>query len=343
MPRAPSSNRLRTQFDVSVRRTSHAIGIPPKTAERLLRHLNSQSPTRSLEFQDDNQQLTLLRLEVLRLKISRAMAHPSRRPQVPMPDGDRNQVSDGLPPNQELPNGVQAEVRTRSVNLSESEISVLDIGPSLQSTQTTATASTTLRRTSTHQSAVMSNGSPNLTAGPDRDGLYREHASQLDVQTIDTDSVAITSTAGSVIAGIPLSLRERRHAVIDIPHPLRRPPGPGGYDPNDASFASSQPSYTPPWMGRYGYGFDGYVPAALSLPDEPDLYIPSRSLPHSPQSPSVRRRPPLPRSQSSFGGMDPEFAAMQNIERMRAARNDKPSEASSSAGMNGTLSDEEEP
>ncbi|CAG8398717.1 unnamed protein product [Penicillium salamii] len=268
------------------------------------------------------------------------MARRPQRSRGPLPNGVSGQVPNGIPRNEEPTHGASSTVRTHSATLSESEISVLDIGPSLPSTHnittsttaTTTTTTTTLRRTSDSQSGVVPAESPNLTTGPDSDGLYREHPSQLNLQTDDVDSVAITSTSGFIEAGVPLHERTRRHAQLNLPRPGPRrfqlPPDDGETSPGDPGFFG------------YGYGFSGFAPVQFT--DEPDRHIHPLSVPHSPHSPSDLNRPPLPRSQSSFGGMEPEFAAMQNAERLRTGRAAKASETSSSGDAAQNGADEED-
>ncbi|CAG8033184.1 unnamed protein product [Penicillium salamii] len=270
------------------------------------------------------------------------MARRPQRSRGPLPNGVSGQVPNGNPRNEEPAHGASSTVRTRSATVSESEISVLDIGPSLHSTHnittnttmttTTTTTTTTLRRTSDSQSRVMTAESPNLTTGPNSDGLYREHPSQLNLQTDDIDSVAITSTSGFVETGVPLHERTRRHAQLNLPRPGPRrfqlPPDDGETSPGDPGFFG------------YGYGFSGFPPAQFT--DEPDRHIHPLSVPHSPHSPSGLNRPPLSRSQTSFGGMEPEFAAMQNAQRLRTARAAKESETSPSGDAAQNGADEED-
>lgn len=175
-------------------------------------------------------------------------------------------------------------VRHRPANLSEGEISVLDLGPSLQpSLETTPTPISRIRR----NGGLMSENPGLYTAlaslATDDDGNERQ------LRTEDLESEAVSS-ASEVSNPHPLSQRQRRQNII-----IPRCPGPVSYGPRpvrqlrDSRVASSGDVQN---LGHgYGYGY-GYSMQDnhLYFSDELNSHIMARSVPHSPRSPPAPLR-----------------------------------------------------
>lgn len=296
-------------FNPRLAKFSSKIDLSYDSARQLISELNTQFTQRSFEFRNHSQQLELLRLETVRRNILLNMDLPSDPFEAKSAQDSSGRVILGLSPIGEPGPSVPTTLRTRAAVLSESEISVLDIGPSLHSSHNSTIAS---RRSSTskrNKPGLVRTSSPSFVAGPDSDGSDKASPAQTPLRTADLDSVAITSASGSVTNEFPLRLRQRRRD-----QPNLTLPGPRGLQlPRyHRSFSGSHYEH----LG-YGYGFSGFSTTNFHTTDEHDRRIHSLSVPHSPRSPSGPRRPSLPRSQSSFGGIDPEFAAMRNAEQVR--------------------------
>lgn len=285
------------------------IDISPADARSMIEKLNSEHTDRHLAFQNTSDQLELLRLEALRLKLVESTKSKSS-PKSEMPSQRATPVStEDLSSNGEpgptVPNSTQSSMRScmrpRAAVLSESEISVLDLGPSLHSTHLSARPS---RSNSSSSNAPTGTGLARTTApifvpGPSSDNsdqqVERRH------RTDELESVALTSASGSVNNEFPLNLRQRRQNRTNINLPT-----PQQLLPNRANRAFS---LSGPHSARDG--------SPNSFSDEPIRRIFSLSVPQSPQSPSLPPHPILRRAQSSFSGMDPAFSAMRNAERVR--------------------------
>jgi hypothetical protein len=221
-------------------------------------------------------------------------------------------VNDGLASIGEPGPSVPSTLRTRAALLSESEISVLDIGPSLHSSQNPTNASRRAGTNKCNKLDLVGTTSPGFVAGPDSDGSDNASPAKPPLRTADLDSVAITSASTSVSNEFPLHLRQRRQ---DRPNLTR--PGLHGLRPPRDQRSFSGGHYEP---SRYGYGFSDFSSTQFYTADEPDRRIHSQSVPHSPRSPPGPHRPSLPHSQTSFEGMEPEFAAIRNAELVMTAK-----------------------
>jgi hypothetical protein len=201
-------------------------------------------------------------------------------------------------------------MRPRTAVLSESEISVLDLGPSLHS-RTSPHAS---RRNSISANAHRGLGInrttvPSFMPGPGSDTSDKPVDHHL--HTGDLESVALTSASGSVNNEFPLNLRQRRqnraNATLPGHHELRT-------QRVNRSSTISEATH-----GLNRFGFDN---SPTFFADESSRRIHSLSVPQSPQSPALPPMPTLRRAQSSFNGMEPAFAAMRVAERVRRTPHD---------------------
>ncbi|KAJ6138879.1 hypothetical protein N7471_005365 [Penicillium samsonianum] len=291
------------------------INVSPPSARSMIDRINSEHADRYLAFQSASDQLELLRLEALRLRIlesTKSTTDPANEmsPHRASPVSTQGLSSNGEPgptvPNstRTTPNSMRTSMRPRASVLSESEISVLDLGPSLQSTHISSRAS---RRNSSSSSAHPGIGlarttAPSFVPGPGSDTSDQQVERHL--RTDELESVALTSASGSVNNDFPLNLRQRRQnrANITLPSPQELRP-----HRVNRSFTISGAHGS-----RDGSGFDQ---SPTSFTDEPNRRIFSLSVPQSPQSPALPPHPTLRRAQSSFSGMDPAFSAMRNAER----------------------------
>ncbi|KAJ5978388.1 hypothetical protein N7501_001730 [Penicillium viridicatum] len=285
------------------------IDVSPASARSMIEKINSEHADRHLAFQNTGDQLELLRLEALRLKLLESTKSKSS-PENEMPPRRATPVStEDLSSNGEpgptVPNSTRSSMRSsmrpRAAVLSESEISVLDLGPSLHSTRLSAQPS---RRNSSSSNAHTRTGlarttAPSFVPGPSSDTSDQQIERHL--QTDELESVALTSASGSVNNEFPLNLRQRRQNRTNI-----NLPSPQELRLNRVSRAFS---LSGPHSARDG--------SPNSFSDEPIRRIFSLSVPQSPQSPALPPHPILRRAQSSFNGMDPAFSAMRNAERAR--------------------------
>lgn len=286
------------------------INVSPAGAGSMIERINSEHADRYLAFQNTGDQLELLRLEALRLKLlestkSKSSPENEMPPQRATPVSTEDLSSNGEP-GPTVPNSTRSSTRPRAAVLSESEISVLDLGPSLQSTHLSARPS---RRNSSSSNAHTGIGlarttAPSFVPGPGSDTSDQQVERQL--RTGELESVAPTSTSGSVNNEFPLSLRQRRQNRINV-----NLPSPQELRPNRINSAFS--------LSGSHSARDG---SPNSFSDEPIRRIFSLSVPQSPQSPALPPHPTLRRAQSSFGGMDPAFSAMRNAQRVRQNTHD---------------------
>ncbi|KAJ5083902.1 hypothetical protein NUU61_008481 [Penicillium alfredii] len=203
---------------------------------------------------------------------------------------------------------IPTSLRNRGCVLSESEISVLDLGPSLTSPwpqhSNTASANTAARLTPSSTSdphidmPLLGAGTVLLPTGSDSDHCETFVDPQLHSE--DLESVAVTSETMSFSNENPLWLRHRRRNDVLVTIP-----------PANRFFA-----YGDLHNLGYGYGHAGFARGHFYIADEPDCEIRSLSVPHSPKSPHPAR-PVVQRSKTSFGGMDLEFVALRNAEMAR--------------------------
>ncbi|CAI7655397.1 unnamed protein product [Penicillium glandicola] len=268
-----------------------------------------------LHCESTSDQLELVRLEALRVKMKASMDSKSNANEMPPQHAtpiSAESLSSNGEPGPTVPNSMRTSMRPRTAILSESEISVLDLGPSLHSTHLSARSS---RRNSS--SANDHNGislarttAPSFVPGPGSDTSDRPAEHRL--RTDELESVALTSASGSVNNEFPLNLRQRRQNRPNITLPSSHDLRPRRV--NRSSTVSEAHGL------RDRFGFDH---SPVSFVDEPNRRIHSLSVPQSPQSPPLPPHPTLRRSQSSFNGMDPTFSDLRNAERARQnSRND---------------------
>ncbi|KAJ6089094.1 hypothetical protein N7499_003941 [Penicillium canescens] len=203
-------------------------------------------------------------------------------------------------------------IRHRAANLSESEISVLDLGPSLQpSLRTTPTPISRIRR----NGVLMSENPALYTAlaslATDDDGNEQR------LCTDDLESEAVSS-ASEVSNPDPLSHRQRRQNII-----IPRYPGPVSFGPRpvrqlrDSRVASSGDVQN---LGHgYGYGY-GYSMREnhLYFSDESNGHIMAGSVPHSPRSPPAPLRRVL-YPVDYYIVLAPEQSNLRNVEQANDA------------------------
>ncbi|KAK4870996.1 hypothetical protein LT330_000233 [Penicillium expansum] len=289
---------------------SEVINVSPASARSMIEKINSEHADRHLAFRSTGDQLELLRLEALRLKILES-TKPKSTPANEMSSQhaacvSTESLSSNGEPGPTVPNSMRTSMRPRASVLSESEISVLDLGPSLHSTHLSARTS---RRNSSSVNPHTGIGlarttAPSFMPGPGSD--TSEQQVERHLRTDELESVVLTSASGSVDNDFPLNLRQRRqnrpHITLPSPQELRT------HRINRSFTISGAHS------SRDESGFDH---SPTSFTDEPIRRIFSLSVPQSPQSPALPPHPTLRRSQSSFSGMDPAFSAMRNAERAK--------------------------
>jgi hypothetical protein len=242
--------------------------------------------------------IELLRLEALRLELFRVMGPPPARTEM----GFGYFFETHFASVSSSPIGSPGPTVANSLAGSESEISMLDIGPSLQPANLLSRAdipNSTLAALH-HHVGLASTARPGFVLGPDSDS---DGLSEHRLRTEDLESVAVTSVSGSVDNDFHLSQRQRRqnetHLVLPTDRELRQS-------------AATRESPAPEQHGHgYGYGFSSRPSSPEYFADEASRRVYSLSVPHSPRSTSPVSRPARFRSLSSFGGMDPAFVAMQ--------------------------------
>lgn len=257
------------------------------------------------------------------------MSQQSRPPENLINSNLSEDCNNHRPLNREPSTGVTT-LRTRAAILSESDISVLDIGPSLHSSHEATHYFSPLSINHGNRSGLDRTSFPDFMTGPpDSDNSDKASSAQPPLHASDLESVAITFTSGSVSNDFPLHLRSRRRDRPNITlsglHGIQPP-----REARAASFGYHESS-------DYGYGFSGFYLTHLHFSDEPDRRIHSLSVPHSPQSPPGVFGPSLPRLQSSYEGMEPRLATKQNVEQERTARS---TEASKMATCEDAVEDE---
>ncbi|KAJ5384084.1 hypothetical protein N7517_001995 [Penicillium concentricum] len=285
------------------------ISISPATARSMIAKINSEHADRHLDFQSAGDQLELLRLETLRLKMMESMDSKSHPPNEVSPQHATPISTQSLgEPGPTVPNSMRTSIRPRTAVLSESEISVLDLGPSLHSPHLSARAS---RRNSTSANAhhgllgLARTTAPNFMPGPGSDTSDKPSDHQL--RTDDLESVALTSASGSINNEFPLNLRQRRQNRANITLP-----GPHELQTHRVNHSSTISEATHGLRDQFDFGN-----SPTFFPDESSRRIHSLSVPQSPQSPPLPPMPTLRRAQSSFNGMEPAFSAMRIAERVK--------------------------
>ncbi|KAJ5835412.1 hypothetical protein N7447_001438 [Penicillium robsamsonii] len=284
------------------------LNISPATAKSVIAKINSEHADRHLDFQNAGDQLELLRLEILRLKMMESMDPKYHPPNEVSPRHATPISTQSLgEPGPTVPNSMRTSIRPRTAVLSESEISVLDLGPSLHSPHLSARVS---RRNSHSANAhhglrLAHTTAPNFMLGPGSDTSDKPADHRL--QTDDLESVALTSVSGSINNEFPFNLRQRRQNLANITLP-----GPHEFQSYRVNRSSTISEATQGLRDRSS--FDN---SPTFFPDESSRRIHSLSVPQSPQSPPLPPLPSLRRAQSSFNGMEPAFSAMRIAERVK--------------------------
>ncbi|EKV06577.1 hypothetical protein Pdw03_3617 [Penicillium digitatum] len=292
-----------------------AINVSEASARSMIEKINSEHADRHLAFRSVGDQLELLRLEALRLKMLES-TKPKSDLASEMYSQDTAQVSiAGLSPTGEpgptVPHSTRTSMRARASVLSESEISVLDLGPSMQFTHlSTRNSRCNSSSASPHTGVGLTRTTaPSFVPGPGSD--TSEQQVERHLRTDELESIALTSASGSIDNEFPLNLRQRRqnqpNITLPSPQELRPHRVNRSFTISDVHGSRDE---------------SGYDPSPNSFADEPTRRIFSLSVPQSPQSPALPPHPTLRRSQSSFNGMEPAFSAMRNAERARKSNND---------------------
>ncbi|KAJ5129964.1 uncharacterized protein N7515_006003 [Penicillium bovifimosum] len=245
----------------------------------------------------------LLTLAALRLEIIRALG-----PAPPEIHQISNQCLDNFQDPSFSPIGepgptAPPSVHPRPVVLDESEISSLDLGPCIQTTNLPPQLS--LRNAtlaSLHRVGLAGTAGPGLVPGPENDS---DRVSQHQLRAEALESVVITSTSGSVVSGPHFSQRQRRQKETNLVRPT-----------HDELWQSPGPEQI-----GHGHGdrFSDCENGTEYFVDESSRRVYSLSAPHSRGSPkaiTAVSRPALFRSMSSFGGMEPEFFALCTTHRL---------------------------
>ncbi|OQE46501.1 hypothetical protein PENCOP_c001G00385 [Penicillium coprophilum] len=288
------------------------IEVSPATARSMIAKINSEHADRYLDFQSAGDQLELLRLETLRLKMMGSMDSKSHPPSEMLSQNTTPISTQSLgEPGPTVPNSMRTSMRPRAAVLSESEISVLDLGPSLHSPHLLARASrrNSISTTSDHGLLGLARtAAPNFMPGPGSD--ISDKPSDYRLRTDDLESVALTSASGSINNEFPLNLRQRRQNRANVTLP-----GPHELQTQRVNRSST--------IGEATHGVRdqfGLENSPTFFPDESSRRVHSLSVPQSPESPPLPALPTLRRAQSSFNGMEPAFSAMRIAERVRGAR-----------------------
>ncbi|CAI7648411.1 unnamed protein product [Penicillium discolor] len=266
------------------------IDVSPPDARSMIDTINSEHADRHLAFQNTGDQLELLRLEILRLKLvestkskSSSESEMATQRATPVSTEDLSSIGEPGPTVPNSRSSTRSSMRPRAAVLSETR-------PSRRSSSSSNDhTGPGLARTT----------APSFVPGPSSDSSDQQVERHL--RTDELESVALTSASSSVHNEFPLSLRQRRQnrANINLPSPLE-------LRPNRVNRAFS---LSGPHSARDG--------SPNSFSDEPIRRIFSLSVPQSPQSPALPPVPTLRRAQSSFSGMDPAFSAMRNAERVK--------------------------
>ena len=289
-----------------------AIGLSPASARLLITKINAENADRHLDYQSVGDQLDLVRLEVLRLKLlksqrSKSILANEMPPRYATPIPTRSMGPNGQP-GPTVPNSMQTSMRTRTSVLNESDISVLDIGPSLYSIH--ASARFSLRDSSAANShngiGLDRTTSPSFLLWPSSETLDHPVKHSFAEDDFDSDSVTLTAASSPAHNVFARDLPQRHQNRPDNTLASSQELQPHGVN---RSFTTSGADIL-----RNDSGF-GHSPTAFV--DEPNRQIFSLSVPQSPQSPTLPPVPILRRAQSSFGGINPAFLDLRNAEQAR--------------------------
>ncbi|KAJ9483369.1 hypothetical protein VN97_g10033 [Penicillium thymicola] len=280
------------------------INVSPAGARSMIEKINSEHADRHLAFRNTSEQLELLRLETLRLRLLESTKFKPSLENGMLPQRATHVSTEDLSSNGEpgptVRHSTRSSTRPRAAVLSESEISVLDLGPSLHSAHLSARPSRRNSSSSTHPGTGLARTTaPSFVPGPGSD--TSDQPAERHLRADELESVALTSASGSFNNEFPFTLRQRRQNRTNV-----NLPSPQELRPNRANRAFS---LSGPQSARDR--------SPNSFGDEPIRRIFSLSVPQSPQSPGLPPNPTLRRAQSSFNGMDPAFSAMRNAERVR--------------------------
>ncbi|KAJ5189071.1 hypothetical protein N7491_005394 [Penicillium cf. griseofulvum] len=283
------------------------INVSSVRACLMIAKINSEHADRHLEYQSAGDQLELLRLEALRLKIMGSMDSVSHPPNEVPPQRATPVSTESLgEPGPTVPNSMRTSMRPRAAVLSESEISVLDLGPSLHSPDSPRASRRNSMSANAHRGlGITRTTAPSFMPGPGSDTSDKPVDHRL--HTDDLESVALTSASGSVNNEFPLNLRQRRQNRANVALP-----GPHELRTHRVNRSSTISEATHGMRDRFRFD---HSPTFFA--DESNRRIHSLSVPQSPQSPPLPPLPTLRRAQSSFNGMEPAFAAMRITERVR--------------------------
>ncbi|KAJ5613329.1 hypothetical protein N7510_006523 [Penicillium lagena] len=207
------------------------------------------------------------------------------------------------------PSGLCTSTRNRACVLSESEISVLDLGPGLAPGHMRNSEYARLFADTTEKGPEMSFMHAPLpwteVPVPDvlRDPLQRGRVKATPggrppaLRSEDSDSVAVTSDSMSFSNEHPLRLRDRRHNDIRM----------------GAHAKKSRATRHTGFMGYgYGYGYGGYGEDHFFILADDELHCEARALfVRQSSRPSPPLWPAVHRSKSWFGGMYPEIPALR--------------------------------
>ncbi|KAJ5316546.1 hypothetical protein N7508_001054 [Penicillium antarcticum] len=196
-------------------------------------------------------------------------------------------------------------VRQRAANLSEGEISVFDLGPSLQATPIPASR--------IHRNTGLLRENPALYTA--LDSLATDNGrNERRLCTEDLESEAVSSASEDIPNPHPFSQCERRRNVMisrgpELANFGTRP----GRQLRDSRVASSDDVQS---LGHgYGYGY-GYSMQDnhLHFSDESNSHVMARSVPHSPRSPPAPLRRVL-YPLIYYGVVGPEHSNLRNVEQ----------------------------
>lgn len=278
-----------------------AINFSAASSRSLIENINADNADRHLDHQSAGDQLDILRLEVLRLKLLKSQRPNSilgnEMPPYATPAPTQSSSSNGQP-GPTVPNSM----RTRASVLSESEISVLDIGPSLQFPDIPA------RRNSSAANphdgiGLARTTSPSFALGLSSDTL--DHPVERRLEVGELGSVTLTSDSTSSHNEFTRNLRQRRQNQPNITLASSQEPQP--HYGNHSLTASGDHGL------REGFDF-GHNPT--SFVDKANSWIFSLSAPQPPQSPTLPPLPILQRTQSSVAGINPALLTMHNTEQV---------------------------
>lgn len=274
--------------------------------------------TRHLDFVDRNEQLELIRLEAQRLQLLSTMNPPTPSNLDTLSAFSSEQTYSGISPTSQPGRAILTAIGTRSTVPSDSDISFLDIGPGLRSSRehTSARAASTravstravstLRHPAINGSDVMLTGAVPVRLDYDSDDFDITGPARLPIE--EPNEERFSPSFEDSFAWLE---RARRRADPDLDLILAY----RGILPPRSSSPGLSPELICTVMNEYVRS--NHLPPEFYFDEDIDRHIRALSVPHSPLSPSAGARQWLPRSHTSFEGMEPEFAAMRTEEQAR--------------------------